>query len=60
VNIAARLADKGILVRAQNKAALAEEASEAYKDVAEVVDVLHDAGIALRVARLRPIGVVKG
>jgi tRNA-splicing ligase RtcB len=60
VDIAARLADKGILVRTQNKAALAEEASEAYKDVAEVVDVLHDAGIALRVARLRPIGVVKG
>jgi tRNA-splicing ligase RtcB len=60
VNIAARLADKGILVRAQNKAALAEEASEAYKDVAEVVDVLHNAGIALRVVRLRPIGVVKG
>ena len=60
VNIAARLADKGILVRAQNKAALAEEASEAYKDVAQVVDVLHDAGIALRVVRLRPIGVVKG
>ncbi len=60
VNIAARLADKGILVRTQNKAALAEEASEAYKDVAEVVDVLHDAGIALRVARLRPIGVIKG
>ncbi|MGQ9572136.1 MAG: RtcB family protein [Dehalococcoidia bacterium] len=60
VNIAARLADKGILVRAQNKAALAEEASEAYKDVAEVVDVLHDAGIASKVVRLRPIGVVKG
>jgi tRNA-splicing ligase RtcB len=60
VDIAARLADKGILVRTQNKAALAEEASEAYKDVAEVVDVLHDAGIALRVVRLRPIGVVKG
>jgi tRNA-splicing ligase RtcB len=60
VNIAARLADKGILVRAQNKAALAEEASEAYKDVAQVVDVLHDAGIASKVVRLRPIGVVKG
>jgi len=60
VNIAARLADKGILVRAQNKAALAEEASEAYKDVAQVVGVLHDAGIASKVVRLRPIGVVKG
>jgi len=60
VNIAARLADKGILVRAQNKAALAEEASEAYKDVAEVVEVLHQAGISRKVARMRPIGVVKG
>lgn len=60
VDIAARLAEKGILVRAQNKAALAEEASEAYKDVAQVVDVLHDAGIARKVVRLRPVGVVKG
>ena len=39
---------------------LAEEASEAYKDVAQVVDVLHEAGIADRVARMRPIAVVKG
>jgi tRNA-splicing ligase RtcB len=47
-------------VRAQNRAALAEEASEAYKDVAQVVDVLHDAGISRKVARMRPIGVIKG
>jgi tRNA-splicing ligase RtcB len=60
VNIAERLAQKGIMVRAQNRAALAEEASEAYKDVAEVVDVLHDAGISRKVARMRPLGVVKG
>ena len=60
VNIAERLAQKGIMVRAQNRAALAEEASEAYKDVAQVVDVLHDAGISRKVARMRPIGVVKG
>jgi len=33
---------------------------EAYKDVAQVVDVLHEAGIAERVARMRPIGVIKG
>ena len=60
MNVAERLAQKGIMVRAQNRAALAEEASEAYKDVAEVVDALHDAGISRRVARMRPIGVVKG
>ncbi|MDP2950043.1 MAG: RtcB family protein, partial [Chloroflexota bacterium] len=60
VDIAGRLADKGILVRAQNRAALAEEASEAYKDVAQVVEVLHQAGISRKVARMRPLGVVKG
>jgi tRNA-splicing ligase RtcB len=60
VDVARRLADRGIYVRAQNRGLLAEEASEAYKDVAEVVDVLHDAGIAHRVARMRPMGVVKG
>ncbi len=60
VDIADRLAQRGILVRAQNQALLAEEASEAYKDVANVVEVLDKAGIAPKVARLRPIGVMKG
>jgi len=60
VDIADRLARRGILVKAQNRALLAEEASEAYKDVASVVQVLDRAGIAPKVARLRPIGVVKG
>jgi tRNA-splicing ligase RtcB len=60
VDIAQRLAERGIYVRAQNRGLLAEEASEAYKDVAEVVDVLDEAGIAGKVARMRPIGVVKG
>jgi tRNA-splicing ligase RtcB len=60
VDVAKRLADRGIYVRAQNRGLLAEEASEAYKDVAEVVDILHDAGIAGKVCRMRPIGVVKG
>jgi tRNA-splicing ligase RtcB len=59
-NIAKELEEQGILVRAQNKATLAEEASYAYKDVANVVEVVHNAGIARKVARLRPIGVVKG
>jgi len=59
-NIAKEMETQGILVRAQNKATLAEEASYAYKDVANVVEVVHNAGIARKVARLRPIGVVKG
>ena len=37
-----------------------EEMPEAYKDVADVVGVVHDAGISTRVAQLRPIGVIKG
>jgi tRNA-splicing ligase RtcB len=60
VNIAQRLEEQGILVRAHNRAALAEEASEAYKDVASVVDVLERAGIARRVVRTRPLAVIKG
>ncbi|OYT71043.1 MAG: RNA-splicing ligase RtcB [Armatimonadetes bacterium JP3_11] len=59
-NIAKEMEQQGIIVRAQNKATLAEEASYAYKDVADVVEVVHNAGIARKVARLRPIGVVKG
>jgi tRNA-splicing ligase RtcB len=60
VDVAQKLLERGIYVRAQNRALLAEEASEAYKDVAAVVDVLHEAGIAHKVCRMRPIGVVKG
>jgi tRNA-splicing ligase RtcB len=60
VDIAARLRAAGTLVRAQNRSALAEEASEAYKDVRAVVHVLEDAGIARVVAQLWPLGVIKG
>ena len=59
-DIAEELRRKGILVRAQNRELLAEEAPQAYKDVADVVGVCHAAGISRRVARTRPIGVVKG
>ncbi|MBI4168719.1 MAG: RtcB family protein [Acidobacteria bacterium] len=52
--------DRGIVVRADGYATLAEEIPEAYKDVAEVVDVVHRAGISRRVAKLVPIGVIKG
>ncbi len=60
VDVAQRLLDQGIYVRAQSRRLLAEEASEAYKDVAQVVEVLDDAGIAKKVCKMRPIGVVKG
>jgi len=59
-DIAEDLRRQGILVRAQDRGLLAEEASQAYKDVADVVAVCHAAGISRRVARTRPIGVVKG
>lgn len=50
----------GIHVRAGSMAALAEEAPKAYKDVDRVVEVVHGAGIALKVARLVPLAVIKG
>ena len=52
--------DKGIIVRSAGRGILAEEMSEAYKNISEVVDVVHRAGISKKVARLRPMGVVKG
>ncbi len=54
------LAEKGIVVMAAGMATVAEEMPEAYKDVADVVDVVVTAGIARKVARLEPIGVIKG
>jgi tRNA-splicing ligase RtcB len=51
---------KGIAVRAGSLSGLAEEAPEAYKDVTDVVRVAHGAGISKKVARTRPIAVVKG
>ena len=60
VDIAKELAKKGIVVKAASWSGLAEEVSEAYKDVADVVEVAHAAGLSKRVCRLRPMGVVKG
>jgi tRNA-splicing ligase RtcB len=54
------LEKQGIIVIAASRKTLVEEAPEAYKDVDEVARVVHGAGISLRVARMRPIGVVKG
>jgi tRNA-splicing ligase RtcB len=55
-----QLEAKGIHVRAGSMSGLAEEAPVAYKDVNRVVDVVHGAGIAKKVARLRPLAVIKG
>jgi len=54
------LAARGVMARSTGRDALAEEMPEAYKDVKDVVDVVHRFGISTRVARLRPIGVIKG
>ena len=51
---------RGVFVMAAGLATVAEEMPEAYKDVAEVVSVVHDAGISTRVAQLKPLGVIKG
>jgi tRNA-splicing ligase RtcB (3'-phosphate/5'-hydroxy nucleic acid ligase) len=59
-NIRGELEDKGILIRAANRATIDEEMSEAYKDATEVVDTTDRAGIGKKVARLRPLIVVKG
>jgi tRNA-splicing ligase RtcB len=56
----AQLEGKGIQVRAGSMSGLSEEAPAAYKDVNRVVDVVHGAGIAKKVARLRPLAVIKG
>lgn len=55
-----RLESQGITIRAGSTKALAEEAPEAYKDVNKVVEVCHQAGLSHKVARMRPLGVVKG
>ena len=60
IDVARGLADRGITVKAGSMSSLAEEASAAYKDVAQVVEVAHRAGISRKVARSRPMGVVKG
>jgi len=60
VDIAKQLAERGIIVKAGSMSSLAEEASEAYKDVSDVVDVAQQAGISLKILKSVPMGVVKG
>ncbi|MBI4849223.1 MAG: RtcB family protein [Nitrospirae bacterium] len=59
-SIRREMEDMGIVVRSAGRETLAEEMPEAYKDVSNVVDVVHNAGLSRKVARLRPLGVIKG
>jgi tRNA-splicing ligase RtcB len=59
-NVTAELAEMGVTVKGAGRATLVEEIPGAYKDVEDVVRVVHEAGIACKVARLRPLGVIKG
>jgi len=59
-SIRQELLDRGVIARARGRTGLDEEQPDAYKDVVEVVSVLQAAGISRKVARLRPIGVIKG
>jgi tRNA-splicing ligase RtcB (3'-phosphate/5'-hydroxy nucleic acid ligase) len=58
--IVRELEDQGIIVKGASRATLVEEIPDAYKDVNDVVNVVHGAGIAKKVVRLKPIGVIKG
>jgi len=55
-----KLEEAGILVRSESRDGILEELPEAYKNVDEVIEVVHQAGLAHKVARLRPMAVIKG
>jgi tRNA-splicing ligase RtcB len=60
VDVADELRARGITVKAGSMSSLAEEASQAYKDVTQVVEITHRAGISKKVAMASPMGVIKG
>lgn len=60
INIQQEMARRGVVARYQGAATMAEEMPHAYKDVADVVETMEQAGISKRVARFRPVGVIKG
>ena len=55
-----KLESEGIIVRSETRDGILEEVPEAYKNVDDVIEVVHEAGLAKKVARLRPMGVIKG
>ncbi|MDZ4345605.1 MAG: RtcB family protein, partial [Candidatus Binatia bacterium] len=60
MNIDQEMARRGVVARYQGRGTMAEEMPHAYKDVADVVETMDQAGISKRVARFRPVGVIKG
>lgn len=54
------LTQKGIYIRARGRKTLAEECPQAYKDIDEVVEIVHNAGLSKKVAKFKPLGVIKG
>lgn len=59
-NLIGEMEKSGITVQARGKRTVAEEMPYAYKDVSDVVEVIHKAGVSKKVAKLRPVGVIKG
>jgi tRNA-splicing ligase RtcB len=59
-SIARELEDKGIIVKGASRGTIVEEIPDAYKDVTDVVNVVHHAGISRKVVKLVPMGVIKG
>lgn len=59
-DLVGELKQKGISIQAKGYRTIAEEMSDAYKDVSDVVDVMHKEGITRKVAKIRPVGVIKG
>lgn len=59
-SIPKEMAERGVIVMSTGKGTLTEEIPEAYKDLDEVVEVVHRAGISRKVARLRAVGCIKG
>jgi tRNA-splicing ligase RtcB len=59
-SIEQELEHQGIIVMGRGRKGIAEEQPKAYKDVNDVVNVVHQAGLAKRVARMRPMGAIKG
>jgi tRNA-splicing ligase RtcB len=59
-NLAQELDSKGVIVKCHSLRGLAEEAPSAYKDIDQVVEVVQAAGLSRKVARLKPLAVVKG
>jgi len=58
--VVGRLAHDGILIRSRSMRGIAEEAPGAYKDVSEVVEATHQAGLAKKIAKLKPLVCIKG